>query len=198
MSFPRALALPNLVRDPLLEENSLPGADAAGRRSDARLKAMLPCSASSGQTVEFFVNTAAPSYTIQIFRMSWYSDRAPDEFVGPSPREVCASQYRIPDPETGLSTATGRSPVSSVVGVDWRSGVYLAKLEESVGHSQSHVIFVVRDITTMVMSCSNFPSTHIKRIISGRPVRLCVGQRRRTSVGLHSGRPAVVVSFNQL
>ena len=149
-----------------------------GRRSDARLKAMLPSSASSRQTVEFSSTPRLPSYTIQIFRKLVQRPRRSTNFV-------CASQSGFPT-RTGPVNATGRSPVSSVR-VDWRSGVYLAKPEESVGYSQWHVIFVVKDKTTMPMSCSNFPSTHIKRIISGRPVRLCVGQRRRTSVGLHPG-----------
>ena len=64
-------------------------------------------SASSGQTVEFYVNTAAPTYTIQIFRMSCTAAAALDEFGGPSPREACASQSRFPTPRLGWSIATG-------------------------------------------------------------------------------------------
>ena len=103
------------------------------------------CSASSGQTLEIYVNTAAPSYTIQIFRMGWYGGRGARRVWGPVSAPGLRQPVPIPDPETGLVDCDWQSPVTVVVGADWRSGVYLAKLEESVGHCQSYVIFVVRD-----------------------------------------------------
>jgi len=97
------------------------------------------CSASSGQTVEFYVNTAGTSYTIQIFRMGWYSGRGARRIWGPVTARGLRQPIPIPDPETGLVNCDWQSSVSLVVGADLRSGVYLAKLEESVGHSQSYV-----------------------------------------------------------
>ena len=64
------------------------------------------CSASSGQTVEFYVNTAAPSYTIRIFRMSCTATAVLDEFGA---RHRARSAPANPDsrPREGWSIATG-------------------------------------------------------------------------------------------
>jgi hypothetical protein len=122
--------------NPLTAENNLAGAEdwmltrpASAREIEGYASVS---SASRGQTIDVYVNTAAPSYTVQIFRMGWYA--------GHGARPVPA-----PDPETGLVDCDWQSPVTFVVEANWRSGVYLAKLEESVGHRQSYVIFVVTD-----------------------------------------------------
>jgi hypothetical protein len=135
--------------NPLIAENSLPGTEdwmltkpALGREIEGYASV---CSASSGQTIEFYVNTAAPTYTIEIFRMGWYGGRGARRVWGPVAAPGLRQPIPTPDPETGLIDCDWRPQVSAVVGVDWRSGVYLAKLEESVGHRQSYVIFVVTD-----------------------------------------------------
>ena len=55
-----------------------------------------------------------------------------------------------PDPVTGLVEANWVNPVaiqtsSSLQGDPWPTGIYLARLTESVAGKQSYIIFVVRD-----------------------------------------------------
>jgi hypothetical protein len=135
--------------NPLLDENSLSGAEdwmltkpALGREIEGYASV---CSASRGQAIELYVNTAAPSYTVQIFRMGWYGGRGARRISGPVTARGLRQPIPTPDPGTGLIDCDWQSPLSLVVGADWLSGVYLAKLEESVGHCQSYVIFVVTD-----------------------------------------------------
>ena len=137
----------NASANPLLDENNLPGAEdwmltrpALGREIEGYASV---CSVSRGQTLDLYVNTAAPSYTIEIFRMGWYGGRGARRIYGPITARGLRQPIPSPDPETGLVDCDWQSPVTFVVGADWRSGVYLAKLEESIGHCQSYVIFVV-------------------------------------------------------
>ena len=135
--------------NPLVEENNLFGSKdwiltrpAFGREIEGYASA---CSASRGQTVYLYVNTAAPSYTIEIFRMGWYGGGGARRILDPVTARGVRQPIPIPDPETGLVDCDWQSPVSFIVGADWPSGVYLARLEESAGHRQSYVIFVVTD-----------------------------------------------------
>ena len=81
----------------------------------------------------------------RFFEWAGTAAAAPGGFGGLSPNEACANPSQFPTPRPGLIDCDWQSPVSVVVGADWLSGVYLAKLEESVGHRQSYIIFVVRD-----------------------------------------------------
>ena len=62
------------------------------------------------------MNTAAPSYTIQIFRMGWYGGRRARRVWGPVRARGLRHPIPIPDPETGLVDCDWQSPVTLVVG----------------------------------------------------------------------------------
>src|SRR5277367_3385599 len=86
LSSSRGAALTSSA-NPLLDENNLPGAEdwilsrpAFGREIEGYASV---CGASSGQAIEFYVNTAAPSYTMQIFRMGWYGGHGARRVWGP-------------------------------------------------------------------------------------------------------------------
>ena len=156
------------------------------------------CSASNGQTLDLYVNTAAPSYTIQIFRMGWYGGRGARQVWGPVTARGLRQAVPIPDPETGLVDCDWQSPVNLVVGADWRSGIYLAKLEESVGHCQSYIIFVVRDDNDDAGIAFQLPvNTYQAYNFWGGRSAYEWGSGDRVPWGISAGRPATVVSFNR-
>jgi hypothetical protein len=192
----------NSSAHPLLDENNLAGAEdwmltrpAFGREIEGYASV---CSASNGQTLDLYVNTAAPSYTFQIFRMGWYGGRGARRVWGPVTARGLRQAVPIPHPETGLVDCDWQSPVTLVVGADWRSGVYLAKLEESVGHRQSYIIFVVRDDKDDADIVFQLPvNTYQAYNFWGGRSAYEWGSGDRVPWGISAGRPATVVSFNR-
>lgn len=105
-------------------------------------------SVNRGETIRFFVNSAAPMYTLAIYRMGWYggtggrlmhsADLQGVQQVIPQPDSVTGliecnwtESYRFTIPQTNDTT-------------EWASGIYLAKLTPSAG-TESYIVFVVRD-----------------------------------------------------
>lgn len=103
-----------------------------------------------GESISFFVSTAAPSYTIDIYRMGWYNGDGARHMMDTITRT--GSQQPIPAPDSfGMIECNWNDPYvlkvpNSSDPTDWASGVYLAKLTE-VGDSNhdSYIVFVVRD-----------------------------------------------------
>jgi hypothetical protein len=186
----------------LLEENRLPGTEdwmltrpALGREIEGYASA---CSVSRNQKLEFFVSTAAPSYSIEIFRMGWYRGRGARRIHGPFAASGLRQYTPSPDPETGLVDCDWQSPVTLVVGADWRSGVYLAKLEESVGRRQSYAIFVVRDDDDDADIVFELPvNTYQAYNFWGGKQAYDWGSGDGMPWGSTPGRAAVRVSFNR-
>ena len=108
-------------------------------------------SVNRGGQISLYVNTAASSYTIEIYRMGWYGGLGGRLVTGPIQRTGTAQPMPTPDPSTGLVECRWSNPyVLSVPGsatdsTDWASGVYLAKLTAGGTGKQSYIIFVVRD-----------------------------------------------------
>ena len=100
----------------MASDNPLPGAEywmltkPALRREIAGYAPV--CSALSGQTIEFYVNTAAPSYTVEIFRMGWRGGRGARRIWGAVAERGVRQPITIPDPETGLVDCDWRFPIS--------------------------------------------------------------------------------------
>jgi hypothetical protein len=187
---------------PLTAENNLPGDEdwrltrPASRREIEGYASV--CSASRGQTLELYVNTAAPSYTVQIFRMGWYGGRGARRVLGPVAARGVAQPIPAPDPETGLVDCDWQSPVTFAVQADWRSGVYLAKLEESIGRRQSYVIFVVRDDDDDADVVFELPvNTYQAYNFWGGRSAYAWGGGEGLPWGSTPGRAAVKISFNR-
>ena len=204
--FPKLWGFRSLGRgasvSPLRDENNLPGAEdwaltrpALGREIEGYASA---CSVSRGHALELYVNTAAPSYTIEIFRMGWYGGRGARRIHGPVTAKGLRQPIPSPDPETGLVDCDWQSPAEFVVGADWRSGVYLAKLEESVGRRQSYVIFVVRDDNDNADVVFELPvNTYQAYNFWGGRQAYGWGSGDGIPWGSTSGQAAVKVSFNR-
>lgn len=105
-------------------------------------------SVNRGDTIRFFVSSAAPTYTLAIYRIGWYGGaggRLVHSATLPGSKQATPpvnsitgliecnwnESYRVTVPNTADKT-------------DWASGIYLAKLTPSAG-TQSYIIFVVRD-----------------------------------------------------
>jgi hypothetical protein len=198
----RVLSGRSASANPLVDENNRPGAEdwrltrpAFGREIEGYA---LVCSASRGQTIDLYVSTAAPSFTIQIFRMGWYGGRGARRVEGPVTARGRLQPTPAPEPETGLIDCDWQSPVSLLVKADWRSGVYLAKLEESVGHFQSYVIFVVRDDNDAADVLFQLPvNTYQAYNFWGGRQAYDWGSGDGLPWGSTAGRASVVVSFNR-
>ena len=102
-------------------------------------------SVNHGDRIRLYVNTKAPSYTIEVFRMGWYGGLGGRRVMGPI--QVTGTQQIVPspDPATGLVDCDWINPFTLTTGDDWTSGVYLAKLTERANDKQSYIIFVVRN-----------------------------------------------------
>ena len=138
----------------IVAENLRPGTDdwqlmhpATSREIEGYASAT---SVNRGDAIELFVNTASPTFVLEVFRMGWYQGLGARRIVAPI--EVAGTAQIMPtmDPDTGLVdcawvksiTLTTANPSEPN---DWLSGIYLARLSASDSGAQSYVIFVVRD-----------------------------------------------------
>ena len=100
--------------------------------------------------IALYVNTASPSFDVEIFRMGWYQGLGARRVWAQSLLPGTAQRMPTMDPATGLVDCQWINPVSITAEnpddrTDWPSGIYLAKLTESVARAQSYILFVGRD-----------------------------------------------------
>lgn len=108
-------------------------------------------SVNRGGQISLFVNTGAPSYTLEVFRMGWYGGTGGRRMTAAI--QIAGTQQPAPttDPLTGLNECAWTNPYvlnipnNSSDPSDWASGVYLVKLAASDSGRQRYIIFVVRD-----------------------------------------------------
>jgi hypothetical protein len=135
-------------------ENRLPGTSTWRLDNPAESRQIEGFSSATsvnrGETIALFVNTAAPDYELEVFRMGWYQGLGARRVFGPV--TVAGTQQPAPpapNGTTGVVDVDWSNPylldTEFSTGAPWRTGVYLAKLTESDGGNQSYVIFVVRD-----------------------------------------------------
>jgi hypothetical protein len=106
-------------------------------------------SVNRGEPIDLFVNTSAPRYTIDVFRMGWYAGAGARQVAGPIARDGITQAVPSPDPVTGLVECAWRDPYrlqTLDAAGPWTSGVYLARLTTAPAPAwQSFIVFVVRD-----------------------------------------------------
>ena len=109
-------------------------------------------SVNRGGSISLYVNTADGSYTIDVFRMGWYSGLGARRMMAPV--QVNAVQQPacpVVDSSANLLECNWTSPYTLQVPGDpndptnWPSGVYLALLTGQQSGYQSYIIFTVRD-----------------------------------------------------
>ncbi len=151
---PRAIAAAS--SNPLVTENTKTGTTswklANPARPTARSKAMLrsPASRAADRSASLSTTNEA-NYTIEIFRMGWYSGAGSRQVMGAVQRAGVKQPMPTPDPAMGLIECNWTNPYTLTIPnntsdpTDWMSGVYLAKLTAGASGKQSYIIFVVRD-----------------------------------------------------
>ena len=108
-------------------------------------------SVNRGDTIQFYVNTSAPSYKMDIYRMGWYGGLGARRMLPTIQLPGVQQPTPITDPVTRLTQCPWSSTYSLTIGYSqndptiWASGIYLVKLTEAIQGKQSYMIVVVRD-----------------------------------------------------
>jgi hypothetical protein len=107
-------------------------------------------SVNRGGRIKFFVNTTAPTFTVDIFRMGAYGGLGGRRMMNTVTLAGRKQVIPPPDSTTGLVECNWLDPYvldipNSADPTDWMSGIYLVKLTESIGRKQQYIIFAVRD-----------------------------------------------------
>ncbi len=102
-------------------------------------------SVNHGQSIDFYVTTTAPTFTIDIYRTGYYGGAGARLVTSLGTFTGLQQAIPAPDPVTGMiSCANWTKTTTLTIPSDWVTGVYLAKLTSSTGYS-SFIFFVVRD-----------------------------------------------------
>lgn len=158
VSIPPALALElpiSNLNNPIIQENKLPGTTNWKLQNPARNREIegyaSATSINRGEEIQLFVNTKAPYYTIEIYRMGWYGGDGARLVVPAINRPGIQQPPPIIDQKTGLIECDWQDPfrlkttINPQINLTWTSGFYLAKLTAANTGKQSYIIFVIRD-----------------------------------------------------
>ena len=108
-------------------------------------------SVNRGGQISFFVNTADPTFTLEIFRMGWYGGDGARLMAAGVQLAGTVQPIPTPDPTTGLVECQWSNPYTIAIPndaddpTDWASGVYLVRLTGNASGKQSYIFFIVRD-----------------------------------------------------
>jgi hypothetical protein len=107
-------------------------------------------SVNRGEDIAIFVDTAEPTYEIEVFRMGWYQGEGGRAMMPSVIRTGTKQSIPVPQPHTHLLECQWDDPYTlhipkSSDPTDWASGVYIVKLTGRPSGKQSYVSFVVRD-----------------------------------------------------
>ena len=137
--------------NPISIENALPGTSGWIPTNQAQNREIEgyanKSSVGGGESINFYVNTASKSYTIQIYRLGWYGGAGGRLLKTVTGRAGTKQTIPTPNATTGMVECRWTKPYTLVLpnGTQaWTSGHYLAKLTTAEG-KQSHIPFVVRD-----------------------------------------------------
>lgn len=151
-----------------------------------------------GDSINLFVNTTAPKYSISIYRTGWYNGLGGRLIAGPFLAEGYAQKIPKPDPKTGMIECNWKHPFSLKIGESWTSGIYLAKLEEKTSNKQSYIIFVVRNDSKPTDILFQLPVTTYQAYNAwGGKSLYDHNSGDGMSWGSNEGHRAVKVSFNR-
>ena len=105
-----------------------------------------------GGSLTLHIRSETPVYTIDVFRLGWYSGLGGRLMAGPIARRDGARHPVPAAGQTGLLVCTW--PASHVLHIprDWPSGVYFAKLTNALGR-ESGILFVVRGSQPAALLC---------------------------------------------
>lgn len=144
-----ALAAVVQAANPIQIENAKPGSPEWTLFSEAQGEIEGYGSAVSvthGESISFFVNTIAPTYDLDIFRMGWYGGKGARRVAATVTRTGVQQVIPTPDPVTGLTECNWTDPYTITIPHDWLSGAYLVKLTtRGIAQKNKYILFIVRD-----------------------------------------------------
>src|ERR1041384_2759602 len=85
-------------------------------------------SVNQGAQIRLFVNTADPTFTLDIYRMGWYGGAGSRQLLGPVSLSGTKQVMPAIDSGTGLTECQWINPYVITIPPSWLSGVYLGKL----------------------------------------------------------------------
>lgn len=137
--------------NPILQENALPGDDSwplQNRAANREIEGFASAtSVNRGQSIQFFVRTAASRFSIDIYRMGWYQGLGARR-VRSVPDLPGIDQPMPAAGDRGLIACEWVPSFTLVVPEAWCTGIYLAKLTTTSPADppfESYLVFVVRD-----------------------------------------------------
>src|SRR5438876_137522 len=102
-------------------------------------------SVNHGDSIDFYVTTTAPSFTINIYRTGYYGGAGARLISSLGSFPGLHQAIPAPDKVTGIIASSNWTRTTTLnIPSSWVTGVYLAKLTSSTGKS-SFIFFVVRD-----------------------------------------------------
>jgi len=120
------------------------------RRGEIEGYASAP-SVNQGHTIRLYVNTTAPTYRLNVYRMGWYGGLGAREVLAASQHLGRRQPEPYREPDTGLIECRWENPIELTIPgrtsqeEPWPSGYYLAKLTAEPTGEQSYILFVVRE-----------------------------------------------------
>src|SRR3954451_13383732 len=121
-------------------ENAKPGTPgwddfSSGATQDALSGFASKTSVNHGDSIDFFVTTTAPSFTIDVFRMGWYGGAGARLVQSLGSFTGVHQAIPPPDPVTGMISCDNWTKTTTLaVPSSWVTGTYLAKLTGSNGN----------------------------------------------------------------
>src|SRR5258706_4104059 len=137
-------------QNPIQIENSNPGTPgwndfSSSLQPDAISGFGSKISVNHGDSIDLYVTTTAPGFTIDIFRTGYYQGIGARLITSLGSFPGRHQAIPNPDPVTGMISCTNWVKTTTLqIPSTWVTGVYLAKLTSSTGNS-SFIFFVVRN-----------------------------------------------------
>lgn len=153
LGFSTLLSPPHSVKagsNPIQAENALPGTPNWNGFSSTLQDDLISgfgskISVNHGDSIDFYVTTTAPSFTIDIFRTGYYQGIGARLITSLGSFPGVHQAIPQPNPVTGVIACSNWTKTTTLqIPSSWVTGVYLAKLTTSAGDS-SFIFFVVRD-----------------------------------------------------
>ncbi|HSL09096.1 MAG TPA: N,N-dimethylformamidase beta subunit family domain-containing protein, partial [Pseudonocardiaceae bacterium] len=136
------------VSNPVACENTKPGTDGwRAQSTDPSIAGFTTdLSVNQGETVNFKINTVAPSYRVDLYRLGWYGGIGARQVAALSRSTPQTQPACLTDPPTGLiDCGNWAVSLSWQVPADAVSGIYYAALRRNDGGGENEIVFIVRD-----------------------------------------------------
>lgn len=135
--------------NPIVTENAKPSTNewvpfdfAANREIEGYAQVT---SVNRGGSFLIYVNTAEPTYTVDVFRLGWYGGIGGRRMTNTVTRTGIRQVIPTPHPVTGRVECKWTSNHRVTTGTSWVSGVYIIKITAGISQKSSLIRFIVRD-----------------------------------------------------